>query len=184
VHRTLLGEYLLRGGAIDQTALERALRVQRSFGGLLGDVLVRLQLVTEEQLVGALGEQLGVPVVRIAELVVPRPVLAIVPEKLLRRHHAFPLGYTPSRQGGRHRLLVAFSEPQNVVAIDDIGFAAGVPLSTLLAGRRDISHALMRHFHEDRRAEVERVVGPMALKSDSASMEVVDRCAAKNFRIV
>jgi hypothetical protein len=73
-------------------------------------------------------------------------VLGLVPKHLLRRHHAFPLGVITDRSGGRAWLLVALAEPQDVSAIDELQFAAGIPVRAVLAGKRDIAQALSRHF--------------------------------------
>src|ERR1044071_5229066 len=54
----LLGEILVRGG-VARDAIERALAKQGEDGGLIGEVLVPLKLITEDQLAVALAVQAG-----------------------------------------------------------------------------------------------------------------------------
>ncbi|HET6396417.1 MAG TPA: ATPase, T2SS/T4P/T4SS family [Pseudoxanthomonas sp.] len=58
----LLGELLLDRGAIRPSDLERALELQRSVGGRIGSLLVRIGALSEDQLIDALSAQLGLPV--------------------------------------------------------------------------------------------------------------------------
>jgi type IV pilus assembly protein PilB len=146
VSQVPLGELLLGEKDIDRGALGTALRHQRSFGGRLGDILVRFHFLDESRLVEVLARQLRVDSVHIGSRALPPAVLGLVPERLLRRHHAFPIGVVTDRGGGRAWLLVALAEPQDVSAIDELRFAAGIPVRALLAGKRDIAQALSRHF--------------------------------------
>jgi type IV pilus assembly protein PilB len=185
----LLGELLLQDQTIDSKALGMALRHQRSFGGRLGDILVRFQFVTESQLVEALARQLQVEAVHIGSRTVSPQVLGLVPEPLLRRHHAFPLGIVSNRDGIRYRLLVALAEPQDVTAIDDLRFAAGIPVRALLAGKRDIAQALSRHFQGavSGDPEQEREVVELEPAEDEDGLEpmmLVDVRCSESFRAV
>ncbi|WP_199747027.1 GspE/PulE family protein [Aerolutibacter ruishenii] len=75
----LLGEILLERGAVRPADLERAVELQRSVGGRLGSLLIRIGALSEDQLLDALSAQLGLPVAgrdvelpaTVAEWVVP-----------------------------------------------------------------------------------------------------------------
>ncbi len=49
----LLGELLVRMSMITQRQLDEALKVQRQFGGKLGEVLVSMGILTEEEILKA-----------------------------------------------------------------------------------------------------------------------------------
>lgn len=53
----LLGEYLVRRGALSRNDLEQALRLLKNFGGRLGDTLISLQLVDAHDLFRAIRDQ-------------------------------------------------------------------------------------------------------------------------------
>lgn len=57
----LLGQILVARGVIGPSDLERALELQGTMGGRLGSLLVRIGALSEEQLLAALSEQLGLP---------------------------------------------------------------------------------------------------------------------------
>lgn len=59
----LLGEILVARGAVRASDLERALELQRNVEGRLGSLLIRIGALSEEQLLEALSEQMGLPVV-------------------------------------------------------------------------------------------------------------------------
>ena len=60
----LLGEILVASCGVAPDAIERALAKQRDEGGLLGEVLLRLKLVDEDQLALALALQSEMPYLR------------------------------------------------------------------------------------------------------------------------
>jgi len=53
-----IGELLLARGALLQAGLDESLRFQDQFGGLVGQAFLKLGLVREDVLLGALSEQL------------------------------------------------------------------------------------------------------------------------------
>jgi hypothetical protein len=183
--RARIGELLVEEGAIDREGLEVALRHQRQVPGPVGEILVRLRLVSEARLVDALGRQLHVPIARIGGKTVQPYVLGMLPEPLLRRYCAIPLTLEPLGRG-RSRLALALSMPQDLAAVDALTFAAGVRVGAVLAGRRDIEQALDRHFAHrsagegnDASARVQPDPG-----DGSRTMELVCSRTGDGFRIV
>ncbi len=60
--RPRLGEILVGNGKLEQRQLERALSHQASVSSLIGEILVTLGFISEDDLTGALAEQLGLAV--------------------------------------------------------------------------------------------------------------------------
>jgi type IV pilus assembly protein PilB len=52
-----LGEYLVKGGAVAQWQLDIALKKQEKEGGLIGEILINLGYIQDEQLIAALRSQ-------------------------------------------------------------------------------------------------------------------------------
>lgn len=87
-----LGQLLVEAGALEPLDLERGLIEHRRSGGKLGEVLVRLQLVTELQVTEALAEQLHLPVDPLDPLPTPEPdLLARIPATLALGGSILPL---------------------------------------------------------------------------------------------
>lgn len=131
------GELLIEAGVITSGDLERALETQRETGERLGEALVQLELATEVDIVDALAGQLDIlqfdPV--IAGTIDSEVVLAI-PEHMARHHHALAV----ARNG--QELVVAMSDPLDLVAVDDLRVATKCELSIQVGLESDIESAI------------------------------------------
>jgi hypothetical protein len=139
-----VGLLLMEYGFIDDEQLHSALDSQRRCGGRLGEALLRMQLVTKGELLAALGEQAGVPIIEIRNRRFPRSVLQAIPEELVRRRRAFPLATLV--QCCTPQLIVATSTPLDLHLIDVLAFAAGKRVKPVLAFDDDIAQAIDRHY--------------------------------------
>jgi general secretion pathway protein E len=63
-----IGQILFTRGLISEDDLDRGLAFQARFGGRIGAVLVRMGALSESDLLGALSEQLGLPVLNRADI--------------------------------------------------------------------------------------------------------------------
>src|SRR5690242_3942843 len=111
-----LGDLLVAEGLITPDHLARALEAQKGSSERLGAVLVRLQLVDEEQLIGFLSRQYGVAPVTLATLEIEPDVARLVPVTIARKYEVLPV----KRAGDT--LTLAMADPANVFAIDDVAF--------------------------------------------------------------
>src|SRR5260370_2009580 len=88
-----LGEILKVSAGLTQERLEEALALQTEKGGRIGEVLVGLKYVTEEDVAKALGIQFDIPFVgRIRVENVDQEVLKMVPINFARQTRILPLG--------------------------------------------------------------------------------------------
>jgi general secretion pathway protein E len=84
----LFGELLLQYGFCDEESIRRALEVQKGYGGRIGSILLNMGVITEEQLLETLSQQLSIPYLRsvdgVAHLQLP------VDPRFLREQGIFP----------------------------------------------------------------------------------------------
>lgn len=140
--RVRIGELLVQRGTIDAVQLQSALAHQRRWGGRLGRAVVQLGFTNERAMLETLSEQLGVPFVEIAGREVPREVVALVPEKLIRSRKVLPLELLgPGRRGP---LVVALADPADLGVIDEVAFATGMTVKPALAAEYDLEAAIAR----------------------------------------
>ncbi len=111
--RRQLGEILIAQGVITPNELARALEAQKVNGKRLGENLSDIG-ISATHIAKALSEQLGLPLVRVAELALPPELLHALPESLAQRYQAIPIKVTESR------ITVALVDPLDAVAIDEI----------------------------------------------------------------
>jgi type IV pilus assembly protein PilB len=140
--RLRIGELLVQRGHIDWAQLQSALAHQRQWGGRLGRSIVHLGFMPERAVLEQLGEQMGVPFVEIGERPVPREVLALVPERLMRTRRVLPLERRTQHRRGP--LVVALADPADLGVLDEIAFVTGLEVAPALASEVDLEHALSR----------------------------------------
>jgi hypothetical protein len=170
--RLPIGEMLVGQGRIDALQLTSALAYQKQWGGRLGQALLALGFVSEPVLLDVLGQQLGVPFVEIGSRIVPPAVVRLVPEKLMRTRRVFPLALLPESRRGA--LLVALSDPGNLLHLDEIAFAAGMQVKPALASDADIDQAIARHL--DGLPSEQRMMEPIELPDEPEErMALVER---------
>jgi general secretion pathway protein E len=128
----LIGQILLEsrpssGTSLTAQVLQQALDTQAAEGGRIGEVLVKMRAVTEEQVQQALGKQLGIAY--FAEL---RPddidleLLAHVPIGFAKQHRLL----VTRKQGDV--VTVAIADPLEVGALDDLRGQLGAEIEPIL----------------------------------------------------
>lgn len=136
----LIGEILLRNGAIRPDDLEEALAWQVLYGGRLGTNLLELGLVNEEALAVALGQQHGCEHA-FGELELSNSMAQMIPPVLARRHELFPWRLED------RRLKVITADPASSLEIlDDLSFRSGRTVRPVVAPEYRVHQLLRRHF--------------------------------------
>jgi type IV pilus assembly protein PilB len=168
--RVPLGRLLMEAGAINEAQLRSAMSHQDRWGSRIGESLVALGYVSEQAMLAALGQQLGVPHIVIGDRLVPRTVLQLVPERIVRMRHVFPVALM-SEHGHPGPLVLAVTDPSDVRALDEVAFASGMDVRPVLAGKADVDRAIDRHFEglRDQRPK------PIELPPDPGPMHLVAR---------
>ena len=135
-----IGAILVQAGLIDEKQLEIALAEQAKTGAKLGAILAELGFASDEAVSHALANQSGVEHVDAERVATDPQALALVPEAVARR-----LGALPIRREAR-ALVVAMSDPTDIVAIDELQRTAGVFVRVVAAGHRQLLRALDRAY--------------------------------------
>jgi len=141
-----IGEILVNQGQIDASQIESAISYQRQWGGRIGRAIVQLGFLSEQQLLEAVGGQVGAPFVVIGQRTIPAEVVALIPRRLMRTRRVIALERLTEQRRGP--VVVAFSDPENLTAIDEIAFITGLAVRPVLAGEDDLEQAISRHIGE------------------------------------
>jgi hypothetical protein len=112
VGRPRLGELLVRRNFISEEQLSIALNEARETGELLGVVLLKRQLIFEDELARTLSEQLSIPYISVMRVGVDAGVLNLMPAKEGHRVAAIPV----REDGGE--IQVAFADPTDREALE------------------------------------------------------------------
>ena len=153
--RRKLGQVLVDLGYMSEDQLWDVLEEQnQSPGELIGQVAVRMGFVTDPQVTEALAEQHGMPVVNLAETNIPPKVLELVPETMASVYKVVPI----SNKDGV--LTVAMADPGNVAALDDLRNFLGVDVRGAVSSLQDVEAAILR-VYAGREDSIEDVIGQL-----------------------
>lgn len=150
-----LGELLLRDQLISPEQLQKAQEESRKSGERLGNTLVRVGAIQEEDLTQFLSRQYGVPAINLSEFDVEPDVLALVPRDVAVRHRVIPV----NRAGSS--LIVAMSDPSNILAIDDLKFVTGYNIEVVVASEVAITEAIQKYFETKAQLNLEEVMSEL-----------------------
>ncbi len=117
--KTPLGKILLEKKQIDQEGLGKALEHQQKQGGRLASSLMELGLAGEEDLLLALGEQLGLPAVDLSRSIISLKHLDIIPEQVAVDNSIMPV------LSDEERVVLAMANPGDQRTIDEVQFVTG-----------------------------------------------------------
>ena len=143
-----LGELLVANGIIAAPELDRALALQRSHGVRLGQALIYLGLLSQEQLAYFLAEQGGLLFLNFQDMHPQPEMMRLLPQEMERRLGVVPLYETRTAEEGPPTLLVATSDPLNRAMLDEVGRLTGRIVSPIVCTERDLE-ALLEAFYRD-----------------------------------
>ncbi len=135
-----LGELLVKENLITPEQLKKAIEEQKAGGGRLGSSLTKLGFVTDEELLSFLSKQYNVPAINLDEFEIDKEVVRKIPENIARKHLIVPVNQTGST------LIVATSDPTNLSVIDEIKFLTGYNVEFVAATETAIKKSIEKYF--------------------------------------
>ena len=163
-----LGEILLKEKLISPDQLKTALDHQKQNGGRLGNSLVQLGYLSDEEITSVLSRQYGVPSINLAYFEVDPGVIKLIPVETARKYQILPL----SRVGSS--LTVAMVDPTNVFALDDIKFMTGFNIEPVVASESSISEAIKKHYGAAEDQEAKEIIDEIVNFVDEAGAETLE----------
>ncbi|MDI6864778.1 type IV-A pilus assembly ATPase PilB [Thermodesulfovibrio yellowstonii] len=112
---TSLGQYLVKKEVITEGQLLNALKLQKSEGIRVGAALIKLGYITEDQLVYALSDIYGYPLISLSQTEIDINAFKLIPEEVIKKYKIVPFAKTGNT------IKVAICEPLNTV-VDYIKF--------------------------------------------------------------
>ena len=135
-----IGDLLLKANVITQEQLDAALKDQRDEGGKLGETIVRLGMATEDDITETLSQQFGVPSINLADFEIDPMVIKLVPGDVARKYMILPVNKTGAT------LTIAMGDPTNVFAMDDIKFMTGYNVEPVVASEIALRNAIDKNY--------------------------------------
>ncbi|HRK30250.1 MAG TPA: ATPase, T2SS/T4P/T4SS family [Tepidisphaeraceae bacterium] len=168
--RKPLGQLLLDSGLVTAEQLELVLQEQKKHNHqkLLGELLVELQICSDDQITEALASAYGVPYARISPKLADAQTIALLPKEFLEKHQVLPLFLV------ENVLTVAVSEPANLFLLEEIERISGFSVQLVAATARDIKSTLQTYLPNDKVFVIDEIMDDAKLEEFTLIEEKIE----------
>ncbi len=137
-----IGEVLLQDKMITEEQLQYALKVQKSRGKRLGDMLIELGYVKEDDIARALGKRLKVDYADLSKFKIKLNALDLLTKSYSEKNKIIPI------ECNERMVVIATSDPMNFYLMDDIKVRTGRNVKFVLSTKTDIERSIAQYYDE------------------------------------
>jgi type IV pilus assembly protein PilB len=135
-----IGELLVKEQLITSEQLNQAIEEQKSKGGRLGANLAKLGILGEDKLISFLSKKYRVPAINLDEFEVSQDIISLVSNEVAKKHMVIPVNRSAAT------LIVAMTDPSDMFALDDLKFLTGYNISPVIASEEAIGKAIEKYY--------------------------------------
>ncbi|NOK35188.1 general secretion pathway protein GspE, partial [Corallococcus exercitus] len=150
--RNRIADILVKARVIDELQLRSALASLDQWGGRVSRVVADLGLASEETITQAICQGLGMPRVQLGNLTKDAAALSRVDVGLAEQKGIFPVQL---KDNGK-TLVLAMSDPTDLATLDQVAARSRARVVPMVAGDREIEHAILRHYRGQEPVEKKR----------------------------
>ena len=155
-----LGEILIERNLITEEDLERALELQKERGDKLGKILVDMGFIAMRDVIAALSEQLGVPVLTIEGPPAVSPETETLSPKFLRQFRCLPVALHD------HTVTLAMADPLDYETRSAVSSCTGLAVQAGLAPEQEILDAIDRYYGQAQKSDNETTLSTAEADED------------------
>ena len=144
--RVRIGDLMISEGLITAAQLETALKEQKIRGAKLGETLIALGYVSQEDFSNVLSSQLGIDTVDLRKVGLDDNAVKLVSEDLMKKNQLIPFGFDEKNP---NILKVAMADPMNIMAIDDVTIMTNMEVIPYFCPSAQISLQLDRRYGKE-----------------------------------
>lgn len=122
--------------------------------------------ITEEQIVDLLAKRFRVQKIDLDKFKISPNIIKLLPPQLCRKHKVMPVAKSKGR-----KLVVAFSDPGNFFALDDISMIAQMQIEIVVATETSIESAIKKYY-VPQGADISKMMNEMATASSTQVSEI------------
>lgn len=141
-NKKMLGELLVENNLLSATQLSEALEKQKTSKKRLGEIVVDLGFVDEQELYTLLANQMGFKYVSLKNVELDIDTVMTINQNLAQKHLAIPIAIE------NNKLVIAMADPSNILALDDISIYSNMEIIPVLASPREITANINKYFGE------------------------------------
>lgn len=131
-----LGDMLVGVGLITEDQLKSALESQKKSGKKLGNVLVEQGVITQQQMFDTLERQLGVEFIDLNSVTPPAELARVLPRSLAKKYNVVPIKTDGTT------LYIAMDDPLNFMAVEVVKSATRRKVIPMLATSEGVDRAI------------------------------------------
>jgi len=135
-----LGELLVERGIINEAQLEKAIKLQKDKGGLIGQILVMLGFAKEEEIAQALTVQYGFPYLPLECYEMNSEAVKMIPENVCVQYNLIAVDKIGDT------LTIAMSNPLNFQAVEDIETLTKCKVQVFVSTMTDVNNSIKKHY--------------------------------------
>ena len=143
-----LGEILVRENLITSQQLREALEYQRTNGGRLGSNLIKLGIISDDVITAVLSRQYGVPSINLELFQIEEETIKLISHEVALKYTVLPISKVGST------LTLAMADPTNVFAMDDIKFMTGLNVEPVIASEASLQIAITKYYSASKAIDV------------------------------
>lgn len=143
--RIRLGDLLIQAQLVTPEKVEEALARQKETGRRLGETLIELGYVSEQEVAQVLSSQLSVPWANLRHIDFSRELLNLVSADLAEKWSVVPVYVRRMRKEG-DTLFVAMDDPLNEKALGEIAAHVSMPVKPMVASASELRSAIRAYY--------------------------------------
>ncbi len=142
--RRKLGEILYRKQIVDKPTLIKALKKSKAENQRLGETLIEMGVLNEDQVAQAIAKQFGLKYVDLDDEEISQSTIKLMPEEIIKKHFVLPLG----QDNGRLKVII--SDPLDLDTLDLLRFRLNTDLEYYIAAPSKIKAHILNRMDEVR----------------------------------
>ncbi|AEI62562.1 general secretion pathway protein GspE [Corallococcus macrosporus] len=140
--RNRIGDILVKARVIDDLQLRSALATHDQWGGRLSRIIADLGLATDDVITEAICQGLGMQRIQLGNVTRDAGALSRVDVSLAEQKAVFPV----SLKDNGKTLVLAMADPTDLATLDQVAAKSRARVVVMVAGEREIEHAILRHY--------------------------------------
>lgn len=144
IHKKVrIGDLLISEGLINEGQLNVALREQKIRNTKLGETLIAMGFISQEDFANVLSSQMGIGTVNLRQVGIDENAVKLVSEELMKKNMLIPFAFNEKNP---NILKVAMADPMNFMAIDDVSIVTNMEIEPYFCPSVQISLQLDRLY--------------------------------------
>ncbi|NEU05843.1 GspE/PulE family protein [Clostridium senegalense] len=140
IKKRRLGDLLLDENKITKNQLQVALNNQKTEKKKLGEILVEIGAISEDEIFNILEKQLGIERVYLDSINLEEKIVSIIPENIAKKYNVIAI------DADETEIIAATSDPLNIFAIEDIKIITGKEVRLLSSPKSEVERAINKVY--------------------------------------